>query len=399
MALEETYSLSDFLGAISGVIAETFEGKFWITAELSSAHAKSKGYWVLELQEVDDAGQKLAQTQALVWANAVPRVIYRFEKTTKQKLSQGMKVRLLVSASFHPQWGFRLTCDDIDPNWTLGEAEANNKRIQEKLEKEGVWSNQKKLILPKDFYHVGVVAPDTSAGLEDFLKEADVLSSFNLTSFVVEQAPFEGQNAKTGIPNAIEKLVSLYPHLDAICVVRGGGASSGIATLNDEQIVRSICLCPIPVISGIGHERDNTLVDDVANTKCGTPSKTIAFITQSIVQQAQQARQHMNEVEQIVQQRVSLMRQSLSEQYLSLEHTSVSLVKQARQEIGSLFQQSLQLGPKQTLARGYALVKDTQSNRLVKSKDQALHLKHLTIVFDDGEVDTTLSTNSKEKED
>lgn len=386
MALEETYSLSDFLLAISGVIAETFEGKFWITAELSAAHQKSKGYWVLELQDVDEFGQKLAQTQALVWANAVPRVIYRFEKATNQKLSQGMKVRLRVSAAFHPQWGFRLTCDDIDPNWTLGEAEQNNKRIQEKLEKEGVWGNQKRLFLPQDFYNVGIVAPDTSAGLEDFLKEADVLSSYNLTHFVVEQAPFEGPNAKTGIPNALAKLVKNHPHLDAICVVRGGGASSGIAFLNNEDIVRSVCMCPVPIISGIGHERDNTLVDDVSNTKCGTPSKTIAFVAQAVVQQAQLAQKNMQEIEHLAKESLSNMRESLREYYVSMEHASVSLIKTARTDINSLFQQSLQLGPTQTLQRGYVLVQDTGSKKLLKTKKLAQQSPRLTLVFQDGEL-------------
>ena len=384
---EETYSLSEFLGAIAGVIGETFEGSFWITAELAAVHHKSKGYVVLELQEVDERGTKLAATQALVWANSMARVVYKFERATGQKLSAGLKVRIRVQPGFHPQWGFRLTADDIDTSWSLGEAEANNKKIRSTLEAEGVWERNKSLKTPKDFVRIGILAPDTSAGLEDFLKEADKLSSAGITEFVTVFAPFEGQNAVTNIPLALKKL-SAEKDLDVICVVRGGGAASGIAWLNNIDIVRAICLCPVPVFSGIGHERDNTLVDDVANTKCGTPSKTIAFVTDTVVQNAVRAKTNWEQTKNLAHRHLERSRSDVDRSYLAATQGARAILREVRISAQGLMREILALGPQATLDRGYAVVLG-QNGRVVSSKVAAEAEKKLTIRFKDGAVDVT----------
>jgi len=381
---DETYSLSDFLGAISGVISETFEGNFWITAELAAVHHKSKGYVVLELQEVSETGTKLASTQALVWANSIPRVVYKFEKATGQKLSPGLKVRIRVQPGFSPQWGFRLTADDIDTSWSLGEAETNNKKIRATLEAEGVFFLNQNLPAPKDFERVGIVAPDTSAGLEDFLKEAEKLSAVGVTEFVTLFAPFEGQNAVVHIPAALRKLAA-EKNLDAICVVRGGGAASGIAWLNHIDIVRAVCLCPVPVFSGIGHERDNTLVDDAAHTKCGTPSKTIALITDTVVQNAMLAKSHWEQASFLAQRNIAKAKSDVERVFSGVHQGAGSLIKEARMASQSLLREILALGPSSTLERGYTVVSSEQG-KVLRTKKDAENQSSVIIRFVDGAV-------------
>lgn len=383
--MEETYKLSDLMDAISQTISEEFGGPYWITAELAAAHNKSKGYWVLELQESNDRGQKLAQTQALVWATHVPRVVHKFERATGQKLSAGMRVRIRVQASFHAQWGFRLTVEDIDTAWTLGEAQANDDKIRKTLQDEGLWGKNKKLPTPTDFFRLAIVAPDTSAGLEDFLREAEMLKLAGLLDFDLFISPFEGVNAAKGIPAAFEKLVASNQPYDAVCVVRGGGAASGIAWLNQDSIVRAVCQCPFPVLSGIGHERDQTLVDEVANVMCGTPSKTIGYVATLIVQNAQSAAQSWASFQQGVDQRLGMAHQRLDEQLTMVADVSQAIVDRAKTVVDGWAREAVGLGPLSTLARGYAVVQD-QNGKLVKSKNQTAEGDALTVRFADGSI-------------
>jgi len=369
--MEETYRLSDLMGAISDTINQDFGGTYWITAELAAAHSKGKGYWVLELQESDENGNKLAQTQAMVWANNVPRVVYKFEKATGQKLAAGMRVRLHVSASFHPQWGFRLTVDNIDTQWTLGEAEANNEKIRQKLTAEGVWGANQNLVRPRDFFHIAIVSPDTSAGLEDFLREADMLQAAGLLQYDVFIAPFEGPNAARDIPKALQKVASANKPYDAVCVVRGGGAAAGIAWLNQEDIVRAVCNCPIPVLSGIGHERDQTLVDEVANIVCGTPSKTIGLVASMIIQNAQNAAQDWIAFQRELDQRLLIAHQRLSEHLVSVTDITANLIEHARRETENLMREAIGLGPLATMERGYAVVQKSNGKVVRSTTDMA----------------------------
>lgn len=392
--MEETFKLSDLMNTISAVIDADFGGPYWITAELAAAHQKGKGYWVLELQESDESGQKLAQTQAMVWAHNVPRVVYRFQNATGQKLSAGMRVRIHVQASFHPQWGFRLTVDNIDTDWTLGEAQANNEKIRKKLKNEGVWGKNQSLVRPNDFFSIAIVSPDTSAGLEDFLREAEVLKAYGLLDYDVFIAPFEGPNSLKGIPAALNKAVASKKPYDAVCMVRGGGAAAGIAWLNQEEIVRAVCECPIPVLSGIGHERDSTLVDEVSNIVCGTPSKTIGLVGNVIIQNAQMASNSWVEFQREVEQRLLVAHQRLGEHLNTVSDITNNLLSRARSETEGLMREAIGLGPLATLSRGYALVKN-QKGQLVKSVNDVSADTKVTISLSDGEIQAVVSTGQE----
>ena len=389
---DNTYSLSELLQSISDTLSDVYEGAYWITAELAAVHAKGKGYWVLELQEANDKGQKLAQTQAFVWNNNAARVIYRFERETGQKLGSGMRVKIRVQVGFHPQWGFRLTVDDIDTAWSLGEAQANNQKIRDTLRQGGVWDLNRALPRPRDFCRVAIVSPDTSAGLEDFMREANVLSQFQLAHFDVINAPFEGPNAANGIAKAFQTIVQSKKPYDAVCVVRGGGAASGIAWLNQEAIVRAVATCPIPVLSGIGHERDQTLVDEVSNTVCGTPSKTIGLITSTIIGNAQDASNAWTAFQHEIEGRLRLAHQKLDEQAINIGHLAKSLIDRARLDTESLLREAVNLGPLATMQRGYALVR--HDDALVKTAQDARQHEHLNIRFADGDVRVTVDPSS-----
>lgn len=194
---------------------------------------------------------------------------------------------------FNAQYGFSLEIDAIDPEYTLGDLEARKKQIRDRLQKEGVFDHNRRLSPPWDYRTLIVVAPEDGAGLGDFRKEAERLERFGICRFVYAHSRFQGEGAVREIVSAmaaaLEQLGKADPP-DASALIRGGGAVNDLAWLNDYDLVRFICDLAIPVLTGIGHERDNTLPDEVAHTRFDTPSKVIAGIEQHILRRAREAK-------------------------------------------------------------------------------------------------------------
>jgi exodeoxyribonuclease VII large subunit len=380
-------SLSHFLNGVKTSLQQTHETPTWIEAELAFAQAKQH-FWALGLQETDEQGSKVAATEAVVWAQDIAQVIDRFEAQTGQSLAAGMKVLLQVQVQFSAQWGFRLVCKDISPQWTMGEAAVQREQLRQQLMDEGLWKKNQDLPEPSDFTSVAVVAPHASAGLEDFLREAERLEGLGLCKFHVFHAPFEGPNAVIQLPLVIDQ-AGQETGIDALCLVRGGGAAAGIAWLNHEAIVRAVARLRVPLITGIGHERDVTLVEELAALPAGTPSKAIGLIVGRIVQQAQQAKEAWSTVQRLAHDRIQQADQRLSHHRQEMTHLSQRLVSQARQSVDSLAREALGLGPQATLNRGYALVTN-ENGQILTQVPQATNLK-VSLRFQDGSVDAVLS--------
>lgn len=361
--------LASFLNGVKTSLQQTHEVPTWIQAELAFAQAKQH-FWSLGLQEMDDQGNKIAATEAVVWSSDLAQVVERFEAVTGQALAAGMKVLLQVQVQFSPQWGFRLACKNISPQWTLGEAAVQRQQLREQLIDEGLWDRNQSFPAPRDFTHVAVVAPHASAGLEDFLREAERLESLGLCRFTLFHAPFEGPNAPLLLPQALAE-AGQVPGIDAVCLIRGGGAAAGIAWLDHEAIVRAAAKLPVPLLTGIGHERDTPLVEELASMAAGTPSKAIGLITARITQQAHQAQQAWATITRLATERVAQAHHRLARQHQDIAHHAGRLVQHARQAVDALAREALGLGPQATLNRGYALVTDAQGQLISQAPEGA----------------------------
>lgn len=195
--------------------------------------------------------------------------------------------------------GFSLEIDAIDSEYTLGDLEARKREIRERLQADGVFAANKQLPMPWDFTSVLVVAPVGGAGLGDFQVEASRLEKFGICKFAYVFSRFQGEGAAREICNALQ--TALHDSLncskpDAVVIIRGGGAVNDLAWLNDFDLARLVCDLGIPVFTGIGHERDSTIIDEVAHTKFDTPSKVIAGIEQSIVQRTTEAKANFAQI-------------------------------------------------------------------------------------------------------
>jgi exodeoxyribonuclease VII large subunit len=276
--------LSRLLNGVAAAVAQAFASGVWTLVEVNEASVRN-GHVYLELSERDSAGQPIARARAMIWAGTASRILPDFEKATGAVIGAGIKLLVRARPAFKAQYGFSLEIDAVDSEYTLGDLEARKKEIRTRLQQEGVFDRNRRLSSPWDYRVVLVVAPQEAAGLGDFRKEAERLEQFGICRFVYAHSRFQGEGAAREVVAAASAALRDLGDAegpDAIVIIRGGGAVNDLAWLNDYELARFICDQDIPVLTGIGHERDSTLPDEVAHTRFDTPSKVIGGIEQQI---------------------------------------------------------------------------------------------------------------------
>ena len=326
--------LSQLLSHVQRVVAAAFQQGVWTLVEVMQVQAKN-GHVYLELSERNAAGHALATARAVIWANIADRILPDFQRATGVTLAQGIKLLVRARPSMHSRFGFSLEIDAIDPDYTLGDLEAKKREIRTGLQQEGIFNTNRQLPAVCDFNHVLVIAPENAAGLGDFQAEAKRLQHFGLCRFYYEHSLFQGEQASIQICAALERGLNqcreLAIKLDAVVLIRGGGAVNDLAWLNSYELARTICLMGIPVFTGIGHERDSTVLDEVAHTSFDTPSKVISGIEQLIFQRAQEARDDFKRIETLAASMIDKQRRAIEAGMAQVQNGSLRAVHAARE--------------------------------------------------------------------
>ena len=280
---EKGIALTELLGRVKGVIDERFPNAVWVRAEISELRGKN-GHLYLTLTERNDRGDILAQAKGIIWKNRAENLTTKFEDATGEGLKTDIKILCLARVRFDPLYGLDLIIEDVDPSYTLGDLAAKLARIRENLQQTGLYERNKRLPAPVDFVRVAVISPETSAGLGDFRREADMLQNAGLCEFRLFPATFQGVETSSSIQTAVLQALTAHKQdrFDALVVIRGGGSVTDLAWLNDLELAKLLCQAPVPVFSGIGHERDNTILDEIAHTRFDTPSKVALHIKTTI---------------------------------------------------------------------------------------------------------------------
>jgi len=279
-------TLSQLLAGVVQAVAQAYRAGVWTMVEVVDARLRS-GHVYIEVSERDAGGGVAAKANAVIWANTASRILPEFERATGAKVGPGIKLLLRMRPVFKAQFGFSLEVDAIDPEYTLGDLEAKKREIRSRLQFEGLFDANKNLPAPWDFNAVLVVAPMDGAGLGDFRAEAERLERLGICKFVYVHSRFQGEGAAADIRDALLGAMDAWRESegalpDAVVIIRGGGAVNDLAWLNNYQLARFICELDVPVLTGIGHERDSTVIDEVANIRFDTPSKVIGGIEQVI---------------------------------------------------------------------------------------------------------------------
>lgn len=276
----EELSLQELNGRIRGAMNQAFPETYWVRAETSDVRTHlSSGHCYLEFIEKSAlTGQLVAKARGSIWAKTFRMLKPYFETETGQVFASGLKVLVRVSVEYHEVYGFSLNVVDIDPAYTLGDMVRRRMEIIRQLQEEGVFTLNKELPFPTLPQRIAVITSPTAAGYEDFLNQ---LSRNKMGyPFYIRLFPALMQGEKTEA-SVIEALERIYRHadcFDVVVIIRGGGATSDLNSFDSYLLAANCAQFPLPILTGIGHERDDTIVDMVAHTRMKTPTAVAEFL-------------------------------------------------------------------------------------------------------------------------
>jgi exodeoxyribonuclease VII large subunit len=344
-------TLSVLLAGVSESVAAAYKSGVWTMVEVLDTRLRN-GHVYIEVSERSASGAVLAKSNAVIWSSHASRILPEFERATGATVGPGIKLLVRARPVFKAQFGFSIEIDAIDPDYTLGDLEARKREIRARLQQDGIFDANRQLAHPWDFNAVLVLAPQDAAGLGDFQAEAKRLEQFGLCRFTYVHSRFQGEGAAAEIRQALLDAFSEWkakagsglhalPNAlpDAVVIIRGGGAVNDLAWLNDYKLARCICELQVPVLTGIGHERDSTILDEVANTQFDTPSKVIAGIEQVIAKRTQEAKAHFEQIAKVASQGAALMRREVELADASVKSGALRHVALARHETSTLWSQ------------------------------------------------------------
>jgi exodeoxyribonuclease VII large subunit len=327
--MSDPLTLSAFMRPLTAAVKAVSTSQ-WVAAEISEVRDTHHAY--ITLVETGADGKPVAQIKATIWANGKPKLYGRFEAGTGgEKLRVGIKVLLKLRPELHPAFGLSATVEDIDPSYTLGAAAKALIELRQRLITEGAYDRQRRLPQPTDFTSVAVISPAGAAGEGDFRSHADPLEAAGLCRFTYYTATFQGERASPEIVSALRAVYSAHKAapFDAVIILRGGGAQSDLAWLNDYEISNAISKMPLPVLVAIGHERDTTILDEIANVSFHTPSKAIGYIASCIIDRAREAIEAFESIVSTVTKTHALYSQAIARARESIHTASVHQLRVA----------------------------------------------------------------------
>lgn len=276
---DKSFSLSELNGCVRDAIKQALPETYWLRAETSDVRRNRNGHCYLEFIEKDAITDSIiAKARGVIWSNVYEMLSQYFEKETGQQFTAGLNVLVRVSIEFHELYGYSLTVVDIDPSFTLGEIARNRQLVINRLEQEGVLTLNKELVLPEITNRIAVISSPTAAGYEDFMHQLNKNRLGFKFYTKLFPAVMQGDRSEASIIAALERIFVNSEHFDAVAIIRGGGAAADLNCFDSYLLANNIAQFPLPVISGIGHERDVTVTDIVSHTRAKTPTAVAEFI-------------------------------------------------------------------------------------------------------------------------
>ena len=272
-------TLAQLQGRISIALADALPLPVWVSAEVADIKINASGHCYIELIEKNEkTGATEAQARATIWRSQVMSTIGRFEHETGQRLAKGMKILFKATVQHHAVYGMSLQIQQIDALHTIGDMERRRQQTIEQLQKEGVWDTNRSVPMPLVVQRVAVISSATAAGYRDFMKELE-RSAYRIESELFE-ATMQGERCDESIVAALYTVAERSEEFDAVAIIRGGGSTSDLECYNSYLLAFAITQFPLPVLTGIGHDKDTSVTDMVANTPLKTPTAVAAWIDQ-----------------------------------------------------------------------------------------------------------------------
>lgn len=283
MTTSKHLTLFELQRLVKGSLTESFPLPVWVAAEISELKVNYSGHCYLELIEKGESdGVPKAQARAVIWRSNYPRIAGYFEAEAKQKLAAGISVLLKVVVNYHELYGFSLQIIDIDASYTLGDMERRRQQTIAQLKEEGIWDLNREQIMPSVVQNIAIISSRNAAGYQDFTNSLTKSGyHFNPTLF---DAFMQGTEAEGSIIAALYAIAKRMSEFDAVVIIRGGGSTSDLNCYNSYALSACVAQFPLPIITGIGHDKDVSVVDMVAHTPLKTPTAVAGWIVERSAQ-------------------------------------------------------------------------------------------------------------------
>ncbi len=307
---QHALSLFELNVKVRTVLEHTLRQTFWVAAEVSELRVASNGHCYVEFVQKDDlSGSLIAKARGIIWRNTYRIVSDTFRRATGRLLGPGIKVMVEVSVAFHELYGFSLNVLNIDPTYTIGDLAQRRREIIRQLEEDGVMDLNKDLPLPQIITRVAVISSASAAGYGDFCNQLDQSGlGFKRKLF---PAIMQGDRVEESIIGALDAIAAEEKEWDVVVIIRGGGASTDLNGFDSYLLASNVAQFPLPVLTGIGHERDDTIVDLVAHTRLKTPTAVAAFLIERRSNEAERLKELKLRLHRAATQHLTRHRQML----------------------------------------------------------------------------------------
>lgn len=364
---KDCWDLLSLQSLLKESIEECLPSRLWLRAEIASLSLRRNGHCYMDLSQ-SEGGNVVAQVKAIIWAGVYRQIAPYFESRTGVPLSAGQQVLFLVSVNYSPLYGMSLIVDDVDPQYTIGDAARKREQTLGRLRSEGLTELQKELALPMLPRRFAVISAPTAAGYRDFVRH--LTDNPGAYRFEIElfPSPMQGAECASGVENAVKAIVSSGRQFDAVLLLRGGGGMLDLACYDEYPLCAAIARCPFPVLTAIGHDQDVHLCDIVSYKALKTPTALSDFFIDIF--------EECRSVLDALQQRLS----GALRTRIALSRGKLDLLS-ARLEAAD---------PRRILDKGYTLIVGPDGRRLT-SAPGCKEGDALTIMFRDGTIKVTVN--------
>ena len=379
------FTLFELNQLIRQTLDANLEPSYWVAAEIGELRMNQKGHCYLELVEKEEE-KVVAKQRSTIWAYTYRNLSPWFETMTGQSLKPGIKILCNVVVQFHELYGLSLNIRDIDANYTLGERAKKRQEVIDQLKEEGVFNMNKMLELPLVPQNIAIISSPSAAGFGDFMHQIQH-NSFGYTFHIrLFKAIMQGEEAVASIVNALHRVHHLSDQFDLLVIIRGGGSQIDLDCFDIYELATHVAQFPLPVITGIGHERDETITDLVAHTKMKTPTAVAELLingmrnfefnvetifksianrtTQYLQQEGLRLQKFIYQLRSVSHSRIMQQDQKAAALHQGMKHASAQYFREAERKI-YLLENSLELlNPQNVLSRGYAIA--SHKNKMLK---------------------------------
>ncbi len=410
----QTYSLFELNEYVRRILALNLPDAIWVTCEIAQLN-ESRGNYFLELvQKSEEEDTIIARSEAAIWSKTYRQLKRSVGKKLEDILQEGLEVKMQVRVTFHERYGLKMAIEDIDPTYTLGKLALKREQTLQQLEEEGKLFQNAELALPIVLQRIAILSSPTAAGLQDFqnqLRQNAYSYHYKLDLFATAM---QGDRVSEEMQKQLRKIAKQSYAYDVVVVIRGGGARLDLQAFNEYELCAALADCPLPVLTGIGHDIDQTVADIVAHQSLKTPTAVADFLLQHNAQFEAVLLQYSQQLGQISQTYLQQEKSKLDQQQQFIQLHTQSLLQQQTQQIDFLAAQlpiSAQrqltletekieqlsrmtdlLSLEATLGRGYSLT--TKDGKAIQTPSDLQVDDEIETTFKDGQIKSKITARS-----